>query len=78
MTRKPRNRGGRPSKGPRDEFTVRPVKGTHLRLKALAKARGCSVSDLTAEMLERGVEQAEREEGLPNQETFDFKNLKTA
>ena len=76
MDRKTRNRGGRPSKGPRDSFTVRTEKGIKSRLEVVAKSRGVFVSDLAAEFIEKGLVEAEQHEGLPQQDVFDL-NLKT-
>lgn len=68
------NRAGRPSKGDRDAITVRMLASTKLkpRLEAVARARGDNVSDLAAELLEKSIDQAEREAGLHREAIFDL------
>lgn len=78
MARNTRNRVGRPSKGPRENFTVRTLttKNLNARLEFLAELDGVDVSDLTARFLEDGVIAAERRKGIPQQDSFDL-DLKT-
>lgn len=76
MNRNSRTRVGRPSKGPRDAVMTRTRKGVKQRLEAVARARHTTVSDLLAEVIEEWLPQAEKEEGIPQQNVFDL-DLKT-
>lgn len=49
------SRGGRPSKGDRDAFKVRPARPVGERVRELAEAAGMSYSDYIAAVLARDV-----------------------
>lgn len=78
MSSKKRRKTGPPpgtgSKGERLPVTVRIPKDLKPRLEKVAAARGTSVSEITSDLLEVWVPQAEREDGLPQQGQFDLED----
>lgn len=71
-------RPGTRYKGEREVITSRVPKGLKPRIQAIARARDTGMSDLISEVLEEWVPQAEVEEGLPQQGTFEFDTERTA